>query len=137
MTIEQTFEQTSVLDMRIETANVFIGHSPSDYRAEFHAALTNIARGSCMLTISPNEETNGPIGTIQVLVERPLIIGQLRVGWFYFERLIKQFRGSHARPITCSVEINRSLTLDRNGVLQIDETIDAVIIGVKWTIPLK
>lgn len=95
MNNKRIYDQISFLEMRIQTVNIYIGHGPADFRAEVHAALTNIARGSCVLSVTPNEETRKHVGSLVILADRPMMLGDLHLGRFQFERLLTQFRGPH------------------------------------------
>jgi hypothetical protein len=51
--------------------------------------------------------------------------------------LAQKLRRSAPRPINLFVALDKSLTVDYEGILFIDPPVDAAITNLVWTIPLK
>jgi len=54
-----------------------------------------------------------------------------------FNRLIKRIAETAARRVTATFEINKTLTLDHDGCLIIDDSTEALIENLTWTFGLR
>ena len=100
-------------------------------------SLVTIARGSCLMYVTSSTTTSGFCGTLKIPLDRNVIEARVEMSHMLFNRLIKRIAETAARRVTATFEINKTLTLDHDGCLIIDDSPEALIENLTWTFGLR
>ena len=100
-------------------------------------SLVTIARGSCLMYVTSSTTTSGFCGTLKIPLDRNVIEARVEMSDMLFNRLIKRIVETAARRVTATFEINKTLTLDHDGCLIIDDSTEALIENLTWTFGLR
>ena len=100
-------------------------------------SLITIARGSCLMYITASTTTSDFCGTLKIPLDRNVIEARVEMSHMLFNRLIKRIAETAERRVTVTVEIDKTLTLDHEGCLIIDDTTEALIKNLTWTFGLR
>ena len=100
-------------------------------------SLVTIARGSCLMYIKSSAVTSSFCGTLKIPLDRNVIEARVEMSHMLFNRLIKRIAETAARRVTATFEINKTLTLDHDGCLIIDDSTEALIENLTWTFGLR
>ena len=137
MSDEEQFQLTNRIDMQIGSVEYQVETSTAAESLTIKLSLVTIARGSCLMHIKSSTETSGFCGTLKIPLDRNIIEARVELSHMLFNRLIKRVAETAARRVTATVEINKTLTLDHDGCLIIDDTTEALIENVTWTFGLR
>jgi len=89
------------------------------------------------MCIKSSTATSGFCGTLKIPLDRNVIEATVEMSHMLFNRLIKRIAETAERRVTATVEINKTLTLDHEGCLIIDDTTEALIENLTWTFGLR
>ena len=137
MSDEEQFQLTNRIGMQISSVEHQVETSTAAESLAIKLSLVTIARGSCLMYINPSTAKSGFCGTLKIPLDRNVIEARLDMSHMIFNRLIKRIADTAARRVTATVEINKTLTLDHDGCLIIDDTTEALIENVTWTFGLR
>ena len=87
--------------------------------------------------ITSSATTSGFCGTLKIPFDRNVIEARVEMSHMLFNRLIKLIAETAARRMTATFEINKTLTLDHDGCLIIDDSTEALIENLTWTFGLR
>ena len=77
------------------------------------------------------------VGALHIPADRAVMQASISLPQSPFDDLAQKLRQSVPRPINLLVTLDKPLTVDYDGILFIDPPVDAAIIDLTWTIPLK
>ena len=137
MSDEEQFQLTNRIEMQIGSVEYQIETSTEAESLALKLSLVTIARGSCLMYIKPSVATSGFCGTLKIPLDRNVIEARVEMSHMLFNRLIKRISETAVRRVTATVEINKTLTLDHDGCLIIDDTTEALIENLNWTFGLR
>jgi hypothetical protein len=112
----------------------------SEVRAELELScgLSNIARGSCMLRVSPVDlARHGCIGRIDVQVDRPIMRGEIHLSRDSFQTVLENLRREPPRPTAIVVMVAETLDINLHGDLRIDAERSLTVTDISFNVPLQ
>ena len=137
MSDEEQFQLTNRIEMQIGSVEYQVETSTAAESLIIKLSLVTIARGSCLMHIKSSTETSGFCGTLKIPLDRNVIEATVEMSHMLFNRLTKRIAETAERRVTAMVEIDKTLTLDHEGCLIIDDTTEALIENLTWTFGLR
>jgi len=137
MSDEKQFQIINRIEMQISNVEYQVETSTAAESLAIKFSLVTIARGSCLMYIKSSIATSGFCGTLKIPFDRNVIEATVEMSHMLFNLLIKRIAETAERRMTATVEINKSLTLDHEGCLIINDTTEAVIENLTWTFGLR
>ena len=137
MSDQEQFQLTNRIEMQIGSVEYQVETSTAAESLAIKLSLVTIARGSCLMHITSSTATSGFRRTLKIPLDRNVIEARVEMSHMLFDRLIKRIAETAVRRVTATVEINKTLTLDHDGCLIIDDTTEALIENVTWTFGLR
>ena len=137
MSDQKQFQLTNRIEMQIGSVEYQVETSTAAESLAIKLSLVTIARGSCLMYIKSSKATQGFCGTLKIPLDRNVIEATVEISHILFNRLIKRIAETAERRVTATVEINKTLTLDHEGCLIIDDTTEALIENLTWTFGLR
>ena len=137
MSDQEQFQLTNRIEMQIGSVEYQVETSTAAESLAIKLSLVTIARGSCLLYIKSSAATSGFCGALKIPLDRNVIEARVEMSYMLFNRLIKQIAETAARRVTATVEINKTLTLDHDGCLIINDSTEALIENLTWTFGLR
>ena len=123
--------------MQISSAEYHVETSTAAESLIIKLSLVTIARGSCLMYVKSSTATSGFRGTLKIPLDRNVIEARVEMSRMLFNRLIKRIAETAVRRVTATIEINKTLTLDHDGCLIIDDSTEALIENLTWTFGLR
>ena len=135
---ESEFNEINEIQMSLQLAEHQLQHNPFQEQLHLSLSLVSIARGSCKMIIRPDRQ-GAPsfVGALHIPADRAVMQASISLPQSPFDDLAQKLRQSVPRPINLLVTLDKPLTVDYDGILFIDPPVDAAIIDLAWTIPLK
>ena len=87
--------------------------------------------------VKSSTATSGFRGTLKIPLDRNVIEARVEMSRMLFNQLIKRIAETAVRRVTATIEINKTLTLDHDGCLIIDDSTEALIENLTWTFGLR
>ena len=137
MSDEKQFQLTNRIEMQIGGVEYQVETSTAAESLAIKLSLVTIARGSCLMFIKSSAATSGFYGTLKIPLDRNVIEAKVEMCHMLFNRLISRIAETAERRVTATVEIDKTLTLDHEGCLIIDDTTVALIANLTWTFGLR
>ena len=137
MSDEEQFQLTNRIEMQISSVEYQVETSTAAESLAIKLSLVTIARGSCLMYIKSDTATPEFCGTLKIPLESNVIEARVEMSHMLFNRLIKRIAETAVRRVIATVEINKTLTLDHDGCLIIDDTTEALIENLTWTFGLR
>ncbi|MDB3880315.1 hypothetical protein N9315_04295 [Alphaproteobacteria bacterium] len=137
MSDEEQFQLTNRIEMQIGSVEYQVETSTAAESLAIKLSLVTIARGSCLMYIKSSLATSGFCGTLKIPIDRNVIEATVVMSQMLFNRLIKRIAETAERRVTATVEINKTLALDHEGCLIIEDTTEALIENLTWTFGLR
>ena len=131
------FESINKIEMRVYRAEYQIQSARNVENLFINLSLITIARGSCSMIISPGKPKMGNCGKLHIPLDRNVIEAALALPQKQYEQLIRRIVQSSDRAVTAKMTLDKTLVLDYQGCLIIDDATDALITDLVWTFPLK
>ncbi len=131
------FERITEIEMRLNRAEQ---QFPSRGNAEcllLKLSLITIARGSCSMVISPAHANKRCCAKLHIPLDRNVIEASITLTQERFKKLTKHISQMADRVVTAKMTLDKTLVLDHQGCLIIEESTDAKIIDLVWTFSLK
>ena len=122
------------LEMLIKTVDAHYDSSYSIYCYYLSCSLLNIARGRCNLMIA--DENSDIENTITIQYQRAIMSGSIKVNNSFFKSIPNQFSNKNDRPARIELTINKTLNINKNGVLFLNKEMTTTIDEYKFYIPL-
>ena len=122
------------LEMLIKTLDAHYDSSHAIYCYYLSCSLLNIARGRCNLMIV--DESNDIENTITIQYQRAIMSGSIKVNNSFFKSIPNQFSNKNDRPAKIELTINKTLNINKNGILFLDKEMTSIIDEYKFYIPL-
>ena len=133
----QFFESITEIEMRVHRAEQQI---QSCERAEclvLNLSLITIARGSCSMGISPEQIEKGYCAQLHIPIDRNVIEATIKLPQEQFDKLTRHMSQIGDRAVTAKMTLNKTLVLDHQGCLIIEDATDAIITDLVWTFSWK
>ena len=137
MSDEEQFQLTNRIEMQIGSVEYQVETSTAAESLAIKLSLVTIARGSCLMYVKSSSATSGFCGTLKIPIDRNVIEATVVMSQMLFNRLIKRISETAERRVTATVEINKTLALDHEGCLIIEDTTEALIENLTWTFGLR
>ena len=132
------FNKITEIQMSLQLAEHQLQHNPFQEKLHLSLSLLSIARGSCKMTIHPNQQTAPSfVGALHIPADRAVMQATVALPQNSFDDLAKKLPQLGPRPINLLATLDKPLTVDYDGILFIDPPIDAAITNLVWTIPIK
>ena len=122
------------LEMLIKTVDAHYDSSYSIYCYYLSCSLLNIARGRCNLMIV--DENSKIENTITIQYQRAIMSGSIKVNNSFFKNIPNQFSNKNDRPARIELTINKTLNINKNGILFLNKEMTTTIDEYKFYIPL-
>ena len=122
------------LEMLIKTVDAHYDSSYSIYCYYLSCSLLNIARGRCNLMIA--DENSDIENTITIQYQRAIMSGSIKVNNSFFKSIPNQFSNKNDRPARIELTINKTLNINKNGILFLNKEMTSTIDEYKFYIPL-
>ena len=106
-------------------------------RRELHLScdLINIARGNCNIIL--RQESNKFEGFVYISADRPIMNSEIKVAPVIFDQVQSSLKHNTGRPLQLILMLDKELTVDIQGVLTINHSINAKIIDISWILPIR
>ena len=135
---DSEFNKITEIQMSLQLAEHNLQHNPLQEQLHVSLSLVSIARGSCKMIIRPDgQRAPSFVGALHIPADRAVMQASISLSQSPFDDLAQKLRQSVPRPINLLVTLDKPLTVDYDGILFIDPPVDAAIIDLAWTIPLK
>ena len=122
------------LEMLIKTVDAHYDSSYAIYCYYLSCSLLNIARGRCNLMIV--DENSKIENTITIQYQRAIMSGSIKVNNSFFKNIPNQFSNKNDRPARIELTINKTLNINKNGILFLNKEMTSTIDEYKFYIPL-
>ena len=131
------FEKITEIEMRVHRAEQQIRSSKNAECLFLKLSLVTIARGSCSMVISPARVKKGYCASLHIPLDRNVIEAAISLPQEHFNKLTKHMSQIADRAVTAKMTLDKTLVLDHQGCLIIEESTDAMITDLVWTFSLK
>ena len=122
------------LEMLIKTIDVHYDSSFAIHCYYLSCSLLNIARGRCNLIIV--DENSDIENKITIQYQRAIMSGSIKVKNDFFKNFPNQFYNKIDRPARIELIINKTLNINKNGILFLDKETTSKIEEYKFFIPI-
>jgi hypothetical protein len=133
----QFFESITEIEMRVHSAEQKIQSNKNAECLVLKLSLITIARGSCSMIISPGPPKKGYLAKLHIPRDRNVIEAAITVPQEHFDKLTNRMSQIVDRTVTAKMTLDKTLVLDNQGCLIIDDSTDALITDLVWTFSLK
>ena len=133
----QFFESINDIEMRVHSAEHQIQSIGNAECLALKLSLITIARGSCSMVISPGQPKKGHFAKLHIPSDRNVIEAVLTLPQEHFDKLTKHMSQIADRVVTAKITLDKTLVLDHQGCLIIEDSTDALITDLVWTFSLK
>ena len=133
----QFFESITDIEMRVNRAEQQIWSSGNTECLILKLSLITIARGSCAMVISPAHVREEYSAKLHIPLDRNVIEAVVKLPQENFDKLTKRMSQIADRTVTAKMTLDKTLVLDQQGCLIIDQSTDAIITDLVWTFSLK
>ena len=132
------FDTLNTIQMSLQSAEQHLHHNNGITQLHLSCSLINIARGSCIAVIRPDGAMGkSPFGSIHIPADRPVMQAQISLASESFDELAAHLRHPAPRPVTLVMTVTDELSVSRDGLLFIDESLDTAVTDVYWSLPIK
>ena len=133
----QFFESITEIEMRVHRAEQQIQSSENAECLVLKLSLITIARGSCFMVISPGKLEKGYCAKLHIPIDRNIIEAEITLPQEHFDKLTGHISQIGDRAVTARMTLDKTLVLDHQGCLIIEDATDAIITDLVWTFYLK
>ena len=137
MSKPQFFESITEIEMREHSAEQQIQSIGNAECLVLKLSLITIARGSCSMVISPGQIKKGYCAKLHIPSDRNVIEAVITLPQEHFDKLTKRLSQIADRAVTAKITLDKTLVLDNQGCLIIEDSTDALITDLVWTFSLK
>ena len=131
------FESITEIEMRVDRAEQQIQSSKNAERLVLKLSLITIARGSCSMVISPGQPKKGYCAKLHIPIDRNVIEAAITLPQEHFEKLTGHMAQIGDRAVTAKMTLDKTLVLDHQGCLIIEDATDAIITDLLWTFSFR
>ena len=132
------WQPTQSIRMSVQSAELSLISVKARQQLNVTCSLVNIARGHCMVTITPlPHDTITASGQLQIPVERPVMQLDVALARPAFERLTHALSGQMPRPASLIVMLDEHLMVNTAGDLLVDHPIDCRVADLSWIVPIQ
>ena len=131
------FERITEIEMRLHRAEQQIQSSGNSECLILKLSLITIARGSCSMVISPVQDKIDHSGTLHIPADRNVIEAAITLPQGHFDKLITRMAQKADRAVVAKITLDKTLVLDHQGCLIIEDSTDALITDLVWTFTFK
>ena len=133
----QFFESINEIEMRVHSAEQQLKSIGNAEHLVLKLSLITIARGSCSMIISPGQLKKGYCATLHIPSDRNVVEAVLTLPQDHFDKLAKRMSQVADRAVTAKITLDKTLVLDHQGCLIIEDATDAIITDLVWTFSWK
>ena len=133
----QFFEKINNIEMRVHRAEQQISSSGNAESLILKLSLITIARGSCSMVISPGQNKKGHCGTLHIPSDRNVIEAAITLPQGHFDKLVTRMAQTADRAVVAKITLDKTLVLDHQGCLIIEDSTDGIITDLVWTFTFK
>ena len=133
----QFFESITEIEMRVHRAEQQIQSSEKAECLVLKLSLITIARGSCSMVISPGQLKKGYFAKLHIPIDRNVIEAAITLPQERFDKLARHMSQIGDRAVTAKMTLDKTLVLDHQGCLIIEDATDATITDLVWTFSWK
>ena len=133
----QFFESITEIEMRVHRAEQQIQSSEKAECLVLKLSLITIARGSCSMVISPGQLKKGYFAKLHIPIDRNVIEAAITLPQEQFDKLTRHMSQIGDRAVTAKMTLDKTLVLDHQGCLIIEDATDATITDLVWTFSWK
>ena len=137
MNTPQFFESITEIEMRVHRAEQQIQSSEKAECLVLKLSLITIARGSCSMVISPGQLKKGYFAKLHIPIDRNVIEAAITLPQEQFDKLTRHMSQIGDRAVTAKMTLDKTLVLDHQGCLIIEDATDATITDLVWTFSWK
>ena len=132
-----TLEKISNLHMFVQSAELHIVGIPPRVTLEVSCQLSNIARGSCVLSLRPVDiAPRQALGQIHVPINRPVMHGELSITRDLLDLLRHELRHVTSRPASIVLALAEEIAVTSLGDLWLDDTTILTVRDLSVVLPL-
>ena len=131
------WHQTKSVHMAIQTVELNLIGFDLLQELSLSCSLMNIARGHCVVKIVPINSDKKNAGTLEILIDRPVMKADIFMKRQSFEDLCKVLTGEPRRPVTIITLLEAPLSVNLAGDLLIQSAAKLKIDNLSWIIPLQ
>jgi hypothetical protein len=123
--------------MFVQSAELHIVGIHPQLTLEVSCQLSNIARGSCVLSLHPVDTVPlHTLGQIQVPINRPVMHGELSISRSLLDLLRSELRHTSVRPASILLALDEEIAVTSLGDLWIDKTTTLTVRDISVILPL-
>ena len=137
MNKSQFFESITEIEMRVHRAEQQIQSRKNAECLVLKLSLITIARGSWSMVISPGQLKKGYCAKLHIPIDRNIIEAEITLPQEHFDKLTRHMSQIGDRAVTARMTLDKTLVLDHQGCLIIEDATDAIITDLVWTFNLK
>ena len=137
MSKPQFFESITEIEMRVHSAEQQIQSIRNSECLTLKLSLITIARGSCSMVISPGRLKKEYCAKLHIPSDRNVIEAVLTLPQEHFDKLTERMSRMADRAVTAKITLDKTLVLDNQGCLIIEDSTDALITDLVWSFSLK
>ena len=89
------------------------------------------------MVISPGKPKEEYCAKLHIPSDRNVIEAAITLPQQHFDKLAERMSKTADRAVTAKITLDKTLVLDQEGCLIIDDSTDALITDLVWTFPLK
>ena len=128
---------TKAIQMSLQTAELQVVGAEHKEELNLSFSLMSIARGNCTIQVKPSAKSLvGHIGWLKILIDRPIMNGEIFITYENFDKIMNYFKGSYPRPMTIVLILDQELRISSVGDLMISEEKNLRIVDISWIMPL-
>ena len=131
------FEHIDTIEMRIRSAEQKIQSWSNTESLLITLSLITIARGTCAMVITPTDKKISSSGKLYIPLNRNVIEATVEMPRLQFEKLIKQISKTAERSVTAKMTLSKTLVLNNDGCLILEEPTESSITSLIWLLTLK
>ena len=136
--MSEHWEQIQTLQMSLQTAELRLGPQEDIRELRLSCSLLTIARGSCLLIITAQDESSSsPCGLIHISADRPIMNAEIVLSNRDFDNLTEGLSRPTLRPVSVILALQEKLTISLEGFLRVEADQHINIAGISTQIPLK
>ena len=133
----QFFESINEIEMRLHSAEQQLQSIENVECLILKLSLITIARGSCSMVISPGRLKKEYCAKLHIPSDRNVIEAVLTLPQEHFDKLTERMSRMADRAVTAKITLDKTLVLDNQGCLIIEDSTDALITDLVWSFSLK
>ena len=131
-------QELEAIHMSVQTAELNLIGFDVEEQLNLSCGLMNIGRGTCSVSIIPNERQFGNAeGWLNIEINRPFMKADIKLNEKAFFKVSKQLFKVTSRPVTLIILLDHPLSVNSKGDLLINRETKRLIKDISWILPIR